>query len=202
MLRKTTLVHALAHFRQQGNQLKTSQALALGISPRTLYTLYEEGQLVQMSRGLYRLAESQPLAQPDLVTVATKIRKGVLCLISALAFHELTTQVPHEIYVALPNHDEKPRLAHPPVRFFWLTEPVYQAGIEVYEMDKVPIKIYSLEKTLADCFKFRRKIGEEVAVEALQQAFREKRVRVEALLRYARLDRVERLLKPYLEVLL
>lgn len=201
MLRKTTLENALNHFKTHEGQLRTSQALALGISPRTLYALREEGRIVPLGRGVYRLVENLPLSQPDLVTVAVSIPKGVICLISALAFHELTTQVPHEIYVALPNHAEKPRLTHPPLRLFWLTEPVYRAGMEVHQMDGVSVQIYNLEKTLADCFKFRGKIGEEVALEALKQAIAQKRVRMDELLRYTRVDRVEQIIKPYLEVL-
>ncbi len=96
------------------------------------------------------------------------IPKGVICLISALAFHGLTTQIPHRVYVALPIHAEKPRLEYPPIRLFWRSEKTYSAGIETHTLDGIAVRIFALEKTIADCFKFRNKVGLDVAVEALR----------------------------------
>ncbi len=125
-----------------------------GIHPRTLYELRDEGRIEQLSRGLFRLAHVPPLGEPDLVTVAIKVPDGVLCLISALAWHKLTTQIPHEIYVAIPRNAEAPRIDDPPVRHFWFSGDAYSAGIEVHTVDDVKIRVYSRDKTLADCFEY------------------------------------------------
>lgn len=192
----------LGVFKAHGGMLRTAQALRLGIHPRDLYAMKEAGALEQISRGLYRVSGLAPLANPDLITVALKIPKGVVCLISALALHELTTQIPHEVYVALPHGAEKPRLDHPPTRFAWFKEPAFGSGIETHRLDGVDVRIYCPEKTVADCFKARNKIGLDVAVEALKLCCQKKRAKPETLLKYAKLCRVDKVMRPYLEALL
>ena len=178
-------------FQREGGLLYTTQAIQFGIAPRTLYAMRDAGDVEQVSRGLYRLASLPPLSQPDLVTVSLRIPRGVICLISALAFHDLTSQVPHAVYVALPLAAEKPRLDYPPLRLFWLSEKIYAAGIEQHPVDNTPVKIYSPEKTVVDCFKFRSKVGMEVALDALKRGLESKRCHLPQLLRFAKLCRVE-----------
>jgi predicted transcriptional regulator of viral defense system len=162
----------------------------------------DDGTLVTVSRGVFRLADSELLRNPDLVTVATRVQNGVVCLISALAFHEITTQIPHEIHVALQRGAETPRLDYPPIKLHWFSDKAYSAGVKTHELDGVSVRIYSPEKTLADCFKFRNKIGLYTAVEAVR-FYRERRsVKVDALMRYAAICRVEKVMRPYLEALL
>lgn len=189
-------------FRRHGGVLRTSEALRLGIHPRTLYAMRDQGLLERLSRGLYRLADLPPLGNPDLVAVALKVPGGVICLISALAYHELTTQIPHEVYLALPRGAEPPRLEHPPVRVFWFTGKAFTEGVETHEVDGVLVRIYGVEKTLADCFKYRNKIGLDTAVEALRRYVRGRRAHIDTLMRYARICRVEKVMRPYLEALL
>jgi predicted transcriptional regulator of viral defense system len=189
-------------FRQRGGLLRTKEALRAGIHPRTLYAMKSAGVVERLSRGLYRLAEMPPLTNPDLVSVAAKVPQGVICLISALAFHELTTQIPHEVYIALGRGAERPRLTYPPLRVFWFSMPSATEGIDVHNIDGVPVRIYSPEKTLADCFKFRKKIGLETAVEALRLYRARGRVKVDDIMRFARICRVEEVIKPYLEAVL
>lgn len=181
--------------------LRTSQALRLGIHPRDLYAMTASGVLEQIHRGLYRISGATPLAHPDLVTVAVKVPKGVVCLISALAFHEITTQVPHEVYVALPYGAEKPRLKHPPARYVWFKEPAFSSGVERKQVDGTPLRIYSAGKTVADCFKARNKIGLDVAIEALKLCREKRRSSVDELLKFARICRVERIMRPYMEAI-
>lgn len=188
-------------FRRRG-MLATGEALRAGIHPRTLYAMRDAGVLLQLSRGLYRLADLPPLGNPDLVSVALKVPSGVVCLISALAYHELTTQIPHEVHVALPRGAEPPRLGHPPLRVFWFTGKAFAEGIETHEVDGVRARIYSPEKTLADCFKYRNKIGLDVAIEALRLYRKRGHVKTSELMRLARVCRVEKVLRPYLEALL
>ena len=193
---------AVAVFKKNGGILRTSEALRAGIHPSTLYTMRDGGILEVVSRGVFRLASSEPLGNPDLVTVATRVQSGVICLISALAFHEITTQIPHEIHVALKRGAEIPRLEYPPIKIYWFKGQAFTAGVETHQLDGVDIRIYSPEKTLADCFKFRNKIGLDTAVEAVR-FYRERRgVNVDALMRYAAICRVEKVMRPYLEAIL
>lgn len=184
-----------------GGTLRTHDALALGIHPRTLYALRDAGLLETLGRGLYRLADLPPLANPDLVTVARKVPRGVVCLISALVFHELTTQVPHIVSLALQRGERRPRLDFPPLQVFWFSGAAWSEGIETHQIDETPVRIYSPAKSVADSFKFRRQIGMDVALEALRAYRHSSRFDPQELLRYARLWRVERILRPYLEAL-
>jgi len=188
--------------RKHGGFVRTAEALRAGVHPRALYALRDEGFLERLERGLYRLAELPAIAQPDLVTVALKVPSGVICLISALAFHELTTQIPHEVSVALRRRSEMPRLQFPPIRVYWFASKALAAGVETHEIDGVSVRIYSPEKTLADCFKYRNKIGLETAVEALRLYRERRKLNSEALMEYAAIDRVQNVMRPYLEAVL
>lgn len=192
---------AIEVFKTHHGVLRTQQAIRLGIAPRTLYQMCATGMLIRQSRGLYRLAEADLSAHTDLVQVALRVPKGVICLISALSFHDLTTQIPHQVYVALPIDAEKPRLEYPPIRLFWLSAQAYSAGIKRYSLEDIDVKIYNVEKTIADCFKYRNKIGLDVALEALRTYRGQPGFDIATLLHYARIDRVERVIKPYLEAL-
>lgn len=189
-------------FRQHGGVLKMSEAVQAGIHRKMLYAMRDAGIIEKLDRGLYRLADLPPLGNPDLVSVAMKVPTGVICLISALSFHEITTQIPHEVYIALRRGTESPRLEHPPVRVFRFTGEAFTEGIETPKVDGIQIRIYNPEKTLADCFKYRNKIGLDIAVEALKLYRERKRVKVNEVMRYARICRVEKVMRPYLEALL
>jgi len=189
-------------FKEHGGLLRTSQALELGIHPRYLYDMREAGMIEAVSRGLYRLADMPPLSKPDLATVALRVPQGVLCLVSALAFHEITTQIPHEVHVALAKGSEKPRLKFPPLRCVWLSGKAFSEGVETHKVDGIELRVYSPEKTVADCFKFRNRIGLDVAVEALKYCREKKRSKPDVLLKYAKICRVARIMQPYIEALL
>ncbi len=198
----TRFDRAVEIFRKRGGILRTAQAVRAGIHPSTLYAMRDSGVLERVSRGVYRLADSPPLGNPDLVTVATRIPNGVICLISALSFHDLTTQIPHEVHVALAAGAEEPRLDFPPIRTYRFDGQSYSEGVEVHELDGVEVRVYSAEKTLADCFKFRNKIGLDVAVETLRFYRERKTLRVDELVRYASICRVRKVMQPYLEAIL
>jgi predicted transcriptional regulator of viral defense system len=198
----TRFDRAITLFREHAGILRTGQALRAGIHPSTLYTMRDDGRLEIVSRGVYRLADSDPLGNPDLVTVATRIPLGVICLISALSFHDLTTQIPHEVHVALPRGAEEPRLDHPPIRTYRFSGEAFTEGIEDHKVDDVSVRIYNPEKTLADCFKFRNRIGLDTAVEAVR-FYRERRtVKIDELMHYASVCRVTKIIRPYLEAIL
>lgn len=202
MLKKETTQKALYIFEQNQGWLRTSQAIRLGISPRTLYALRDSGEIIRESRGIYRLTQEELGENQDLLIVAQRIPKAVIALLSAASFHGLTTQIPHQVYIAIPNHAEKPRLAYPPLHIIWLSEKSYKNGIEEHIIEGILVHIYSPEKTVADIFKFRNKIGKDVALEALKNYRKSAGFEIEKLLQMARINRVEKIILPYLEVLL
>jgi predicted transcriptional regulator of viral defense system len=189
-------------FRANGGQLRMSEAIARGISRYMLYALRDRGVLEQLSRGVYRLMELQPIGNPDLVTVALRVPSAVICLISALAFHEITTQIPHGVSVAIPPQARRPALDHPPLFVHRFSVQSYRAGAEEHLIDGVPVNIYSPEKTIADCFKFRNKIGMDVVLEALKLYKTRKPFKLATLLDYAKICRVQNVMRPYLEATL
>lgn len=189
-------------FTKHHGMLRTTDAIRLGIHPRTLYALRDNGELEQVGPGLYRLASATPLTSPDLVSVALRIPRAVICLISALAHHGLTTQVPHSIDLALPGHAHVPKIDGIPIRAFWYSDRSFSAGVETANIDHVPVRIYSQEKTIADCFKYRNKIGLDVAIEALRTYMeRKSKPDRKALTTFAQINRVLRVMRPYLEAL-
>jgi len=179
-----------------------SEALRHGISRYMLYSLRDKGVIERVSRGIYRLTELPPIGNPDLVTVSLRFPKAVVCLVSALAWHDLTTQVPHVISVAVPRNARMPSLDYPPVQAHRFSGEAYSSGIEEHRIDGVPVKVYDPEKTLADCFKFRNKIGMDVVLEALKLYKARKEFDLAKLLEYARVCRVEKVMRPYLEATL
>jgi predicted transcriptional regulator of viral defense system len=197
-----TLQNAVRVFKDHGGILRTVEVLRAGVHQRTLYAMREAGIVDRLGRGLYRLADNPPLANPDLVVVAAKAPKGVVCLISALAYHNLTTQIPHEVYLAVQRGSESPRIEHPPVRIIQMGRAAFREGIETHDIDGVRVRVYGPEKTLADCFKFRNKIGLDTAVEALRFYRERRKVKVSDLMRYAAVCRVADVMRPYLEALL
>jgi predicted transcriptional regulator of viral defense system len=149
--------------------LKIGQAVRAGVHRRTLYALRDAGVLEQLGRQLYRLADAPPLGNPDLVAATRRVPKAVVCLLSALAHHGLTTQVPHEAYLAVPPNAQPYRIDYPPVRVFRVGGRAFAEGVETHELDGVPVRIYARERTLADCFKFRTAVGLNRATEALRR---------------------------------
>ena len=198
----TAITKAKGVLSPQKGMFRAGEAIKAGVHPRTLYAMRDKGVIERIGRGMYRFADLAPLGNPDLATVALKIPKGVICLISALAYHELTTEIPHEIYLALPRGAEPPRLDFPPLRVFWFSGPAFEGGIGQHVVDGIALKVYSPEKILADCFKYRNKIGLDVVLEALKFYRQRKRFQVDELMHYARVCRVEKVMRPYVEALL
>ena len=193
---------ALQIFKKHGGILRYSEAFKLGIHPRTLYALKASGQIEQLQRGLYCLPGLPEHSQPDLVTIVKKIPKGIICLISALYFHNLTTQIPHFIFIALPQGYKPPKIEYPPAKFFWFSKGTHETGIEIHKFKNICVQIYSKEKTIVDCFKHRNKIGLEVAIEALRIYWRQKKTNIDEIIRFAKISKVEKTLKPYLETII
>jgi len=189
-------------FRENKGILRTGEAKKLGINEAILVQMHSVGLLIKESRGLYRLADLSPLSNPDLVEIAIKVPKAVICLISALNYHQLTTQIPYNVYVALPRDTKAPRIDYPPMDIVYLSETPYATGIEEHRLDGVTVRIYSREKTIADCFKFHNKIGMDIVIEALKDYLHQPDRNLGELLRCARVDRVEKTMQPYIKAAL
>lgn len=189
-------------FQRGGGVLRTGEALDRGIHPRTLYAMRDAGILERLDRGLYRLADLPPLSDPDLVIVGSKIPKGVICLISALHFHDITTQIPHAVSIAVSRGTEPPRLKYPPIKLYWFSGEAFSAGVESHDIDNTRVQVFSAEKTLADCFKYRNKIGLDTVLEALNLYRDQRKPKPRKLIQYARVCRVEKVMRPYLQAML
>ena len=190
-----------AAFHRAGGVLRTTQALNADVHPRDLYALRDAGVLEQVSRGVFRLSDLPPFAEPDLVTVSLRVPKAVIALVSALHFHGLTTEIPHEVSIALPQGTSRPKLDWPPLRVYRFSGVMFTSGIETHERDGIRLRVYGAAKTVADCFKFRNRLGIEVAVAALRAGIEERKITPAEMLRAARTCRVGRIVRPYLEAL-
>lgn len=181
--------------------ISARQVEALDIHTELLTRLTREGVLERVSRGQYRLA-GQPVSEHHgLVLAAAAVPNGVICLLSALAFHGIGTQMPDAVWIALRRGAWRPKLDYPPLRVARYSEAAFAAGVEHRDIEGQTVAIYGLAKTLADCFKFRNKIGLDVALEALSEAWRMRRITMADIEEYARICRVARVMQPYLEAL-
>jgi predicted transcriptional regulator of viral defense system len=191
---------ALKFIKELGGIIRTAEALKAGIHPRTFYSLRDRGYLETISRGVYRLAELPPISNPDFILVASRVPQSVICLISALSFHGLTTQIPHEVYIALKEGTKTPRIDFPPLSVHRFSKASFEAGITTLEIDGIPVRIYNQEKTLVDCFKFRNKLGMDVILEAVKMYKNiNSGLNISKLMKYARICRVGKVIQPYLE---
>ena len=196
---KEKMRNALDLFKEQGGILRTSEALSAGIHPRTLYKLRDEGYITNLNRGLYKLTDDPPLSNPDIAIIAARVPNAKICLLSALDFHEMTTEIPHKVHIAIARTQRDPKIDYPPIEVYRFTDESFTKGVEKHEIDGQTIQVYSPAKTIADCFKFRNKIGKEIALEALQSGLEQKKIKVKEILKYAKICRVENIIKPYLE---
>ena len=170
--------------------------------PRTILTrLVRKGLLIRLERGLYTLPDKPATEHISLVQVSRKCPRGIVCLLSALQFHELTTQSPFEVWFAIPNKSRPPKMEYPPLRIIRFSGLALTEGINEQQIDGTPVNITNVARTVADCFKHRNKIGLDVALEALREAWYEKRASMDDLWRYALVCRVTTIMRPYLESL-
>lgn len=191
--------NARAIFQRHGGILRTREALAAGVHPEVLYRMRDLGQIQALSRGLYRLASQPEPGQPDLLTVSKRSPNAVICMISALSHHGITTQIPHAVDIALPRGSEPPRIEYPPVNIYWTVPHIFTQGIQHISVDGHPLCIYSPERCIIDAFRHRNKIGLDTALEALRLYRERLPLRVDILMDLARACRIEAVLTPYLQ---
>lgn len=189
-------------FQSNGGTVRFSTIIKEGFHPDSLNILKKEKKVEKIARGLYGLTNHAIKTHPDLIAASLQAPRGVICLISALSFYEATLEIPKYVDMAIPQGTHAHRIKYPPVRFYRFNIKSWEAGIEEHEIEGYKIKVYSLAKTVADCFKFRNKIGMDVARHALKSAVAEKNIKPEAIMRYAKICRVGNIIKPILEAIL
>lgn len=186
---------------KQKGVITASDLKARGISRNYLYALNKEGKLQKVARGLYELPDNQLTEHSALIEVAKRIPNAVVSLISALNYYDLTTQLPHEVWITIPRGAWRPKIEYPTLNLTYASMDIYSYGIRKLKINGVDIKIYSPAKTIADCFKFRNKIGLDVAIEALKRAWESKKVNMEDLTKAAQVCNVAKVIRPYLEAI-
>ena len=193
---QTELVLSMA---QQRGVLRARDLQAAGVHRVLLTRLTINGQLEKIGRGLYRLPEASRSEHEGMTIVANRSSQAVFCLLTALQFHGLTTQLSRQIWIAMPQDSHTPKIDYPPVRMAQFTGKAYSEGIESFKQDNIRLNVYCIAKTIADCFKHRNKIGLDIALEALKEAWQQKRISMDELWHYAKICRVSNVMRPYLD---
>lgn len=191
----------LIDFARSQGLIRSCDLARQGIPRVSLTRAVRKGQLERIGRGLYGLPGRSISAHGSLAEVACRVPKGVVCLLSALRFHGLTTQAPFEVWLAIENKAVTPKLDYPPLRIVRFSGTAFTDGIEEHVVDGVTIHVTGVAKTVADCFKYRNKIGLDVALEALREAWHDKRMSSDEIWHYAKICRVANVMRPYLESL-
>ena len=190
------------YLKNHGGIARFSSILRAGFHPDALKNLEKEKRIEKIGRGLYRLSSYTLGSHPDYVITSLQSPKGIICLLSALYFYKATTEIPRFIDIAIPSGSRANRIKYPPVKFYHFSSKAWEAGIEEYKIAGHKVRIYSLAKTIADCFKFRNKIGIDVARDALKTAITEKKIKPKEIMQYAKICRVDIIIKPMLEAML
>jgi predicted transcriptional regulator of viral defense system len=192
----------ISFFQNHGGITRFSTIIKAGFHPDSLIALEKEKKVEKIARGLYRLTNYTFGSHPDLVTAYLQAPRGVICLLSALSFHEATNEIPHYVDIAIPQGSHANKITYPPVRFYRFSPKAWKGGIEYREIGGHNVKIYGLAKTIADCFKFRNKIGMDLARDALKIAITEKGIKPNEIMQHAKICRVDNIVKPILEAML
>ena len=174
---------------------------AAGVTAATMTRMANDGEVVRLARGLYQLADAELDAQHSLAEAASRVPKGIICLTSALAFHGLTDQLPRKVWIAIGVRDWAPEPSSPPLRIVRMTNALLGDGVETHTIESVRVKVFSIAKTIADCFRHRRSVGLSIALEGLQEALRQRKVTPATMSRQAAKSGVATVMRPYLEAL-
>jgi predicted transcriptional regulator of viral defense system len=193
---KVQQVLALA---RETSVLRSRDVEAHGIHREYLRRLEQQGLLIRSGRGIYTLPETDFTEHHSLVEASQRVPHGIVCLLSALRFHEITTQAPFEVWLAIHGKAHLPREPLLPLHIVYMSGNAFESGIETHQLEGIPVQIYNLPKTVADCFKYRNKIGLDVALEALRESWRDRRCTMDELWHYAKICRVSNVMRPYLE---
>ena len=199
MLRPQTNEQAVLRLAHKKPLLRASDVAQAGLPTMTLSRLVSAGKLERIGRGVYSLPNQAISENRSLAEVAIRVPRGVICLVSALRVHDIGTQAPHEVWLAIPHHMPSPRISQPALRVIRMSGPSLTKGVDRLKVDGVEVPVFNAAKTIADCFKFRNKIGLDVALEALREGWNKRKVTMDELWRYATVNRVANVMRPYLE---
>jgi predicted transcriptional regulator of viral defense system len=202
MKKRSDKAKRILQLARHSGVMSSAEASSEEIHHEYLRQLCAEGKLVREGRGLYTLPDADITVHHGLAQASKAIPKGVICLLSALRFHEIGTQAPHEVWMAIDRRAAHPRVKHPKMRIVRFSGEALTEGIEERRVEGVAVRIYNPAKTVADCFKYRNKIGLDVALEALRDVIRERKSSIDELWRYAKVCRVTKIIRPYMEAIL
>ena len=174
---------------------------AIGFPRQYLVRLHRQGKLNRPARGIYTLPDSDVTEHHSYAEITKRVPQATVCLLSALVFHEITTQSPASVWIALSKGARTPAVVSPSLRIVRLSGPSLTEGIDKHQVEGVAVRVYSAAKTVADCFKFRNKIGLDIAIEALKDCLHQKKASVNEIYRYAKVCRVSNVIRPYIEAL-
>ncbi len=197
--RNPTLEQAVLALAQHQPLLRARDLAEHALPTIVLSRLVEAGKLERIARGVYSLPGRALSEHRSLAEVALRAPRGVVCLLSALRIHEIGTQAPFEVWLAIPHHSPTPRMEQPALRVVRMSGAALTEGIEPVDIDGVMVPVFNADKTVADCFKYRNKIGLDVALEALRDGWAQRKLTMDALWHYATVDRVANVMRPYLE---
>ena len=197
---KNTPENQVLELAQQG-LLRVCDLTSRGLHPEYLRRLYQKGLVRREGRGLYIAADAEISVHYGLAQVAKRVSHGVICLLSALSFHEIGTQLPHQVWMAIDRRAARPKMQFPPLRVMRFSGAALTEGIETYQIEGVPVQIFNPAKTVADCFKYRNKIGLDVALEALKECIRDRRTTMDDLWHFAKVCRMTNVMRPYMEAI-
>lgn len=193
---------AIEFIKQRGGLIRTHEALKNGIHRRTLYSLWDDGSVIRLSRGLFQLAQLDRPAHARLAEISKKVPNGVICLKSALAFHKLMDLEPGHVWLAVERKARKPKIDSPPAQIFFFSGQMFHSGVQTHHIMNQQVHIYTAAKTIIDCFRWQKKVGWEIAIQAARNYLTQRDSNSFELMHYAKICKIEKLVRPYLQVLL
>lgn len=196
-----TQAEKLLRYVRDHDMVRPRDLKAIGVPRTVLMRLVDRGRLIRRSRGIYTMPDYEPTEHTDLAEVAARAPKAVICLLSALRFHGLTTQNPFEVWIMIDKTAHRPVLDRPPVRVVRGSGDALTAGVEEHQVEGVTLRVTNPAKTAADCFRYRRHVGADVAIEALRDCWRQRKATMDELYHYAKIDRIANVMRPYMETL-
>jgi predicted transcriptional regulator of viral defense system len=202
MPKESDPLRQIVRLARRNGILRSRDLAPLRIPRRHLTRLTKQGVLLRSGRGIYMLAAADLSENHSLAEACKRISGGIVCLLSALRFHGLTTQNPWEVWIAITPASRKPKVDHPPIRIVRFSGDAFAEGVEHHRIEGVDVRIYSAAKTVADCFKYRNKIGVDIAVQALRDAWEQQKITAQQISHFARVCRVTNVMRPYLDTLL
>lgn len=198
----TRHIHQIVDLAHKKGLLRPRDLAEKGIPRQYLRMARDRGLIERVARGLYRVPGEMTTEHASLAEVCKRAPSGVICLISALSFHELTTQNPHFVYLAIDAKAHSPKIETVHVQFFRFSAKAFTEGVEKHDIEGVEVRVYCPAKTVADCFKYRHKIGIDIAIEALRDCLHQRKAKIDDIVRYGRICRVDRVMQPYMEAVL